>query len=183
MTHRRAVTTTVGSVARDLLRRPREILVRQWNWKSALFSALFRGAIFFAVNASAGWRAATGAMAAEFAYRSLTAGFYGSIAQAFRRAEPRWAATLVVMVATPAVAHSLEFFIHWLRGTPKLALSVAVSIGFTILASLFNLHAMRHGAMVVGDEGATLASDMKRMPRIIVSFVLSIFGRGSRPLR
>jgi hypothetical protein len=38
-----------------------------WNYKSAVTSALIRGALFFAANVSAGWEAATGAFLAEFA--------------------------------------------------------------------------------------------------------------------
>jgi hypothetical protein len=37
--------------------RPGELLLRQWNWKSALFSSVIRALIFLFANLTAGWRA------------------------------------------------------------------------------------------------------------------------------
>jgi hypothetical protein len=37
--------------------------------------------------------AAEGAMLAEFVYRGITAGFYGALTQAFRKAAPVWKAS------------------------------------------------------------------------------------------
>ena len=54
-----------------------------WNWKSAVVSALCRASIFFVINISAGWDAALAAMQVEFAYRAVAAGFYGSLTQYF----------------------------------------------------------------------------------------------------
>src|SRR5258706_5976985 len=101
----------------NLCRRPRVLLIENWNWKSALFSSIIRALIFLFANLAAGWRAATGAMLAEFAYRAVSAGFYGAITQAFRRAEPAWAAGIAVIVIVPLVSHSIELTIHLMRGT------------------------------------------------------------------
>jgi hypothetical protein len=146
-------------------------LVRTWNWKSAVFSSTLRAGIFFSTNLTAGWRAATGAMMAEFIYRAATAGFYGAITQAFRRAEPPWTAGVVVMILLPVSSHSVELAVHLLRGTPKLAASLIASVGMTIVSTLFNLYAMRRGALVVGQEGKSVRSDLRRMPRLICGFV------------
>jgi hypothetical protein len=81
-------TGTVWDVLNELRRNPVELLVRQWNWKSALFSSVLRALIFLFANLTAGWRAAAGAMAAEFVFRAVTSGFYGSLTQAFRKAQP-----------------------------------------------------------------------------------------------
>jgi hypothetical protein len=109
----------VLDVLADLLRHPWEHLIRRWNWKSALTSAIIRAGIFFSTNLTAGMRAAVGAMLAEFSYRVITSGFYGSATQAFRRAEPAWAAAAAVMILLPLASHSIEFLIHWLRGQPR----------------------------------------------------------------
>lgn len=162
---------TVGDALRDLARHPVEHLIRRWNWKSALTSAILRGAIFFAANLSAGMRAAAGAMMAEFLFRTATTGFYGAITQAFRRAEPAWLAAVTAMVLLPLASHSLEFVIHWLRGTPNLARSIAASVVFTVLSTLFNLYAMRRGVLIVGEERKSFWEDMRAMPRIIASFL------------
>ena len=147
------------------------MLIARWNWKSSLFSSIFRALVFLCANLTAGWRAATGAMLAEFVYRAISAGFYGAITQAFREAEPAWAASLVATVLVPLISHSIELTIHILRGTPKIITSIIASICFTIVSTLFNLYAMRRGALVVGDGGETVTSDLKRVPALISGFV------------
>lgn len=165
---------TVGAVLVSLFRHPVDHFIRRWNWKSALLSSLLRGAIFFCTNLLAGWHAALGAMLAEFVFRTATSGFYGSLTQAFRKAKPRWAATAATMVLLPMVSHSLEFMVHWLRGTPKLGLSIASSMIFTAVSTAFNLYAMRKGALIVGDGHRPLAHDLKVMPGLILSFLIGV---------
>jgi hypothetical protein len=144
-----------------------------WNYKTAVLSALVRAGIFFAVNAKAGYDAATAAMVTEFCFRFATSGFYGALTQTFRRVEPSWAGTVGAMLLLPALAHSLEFVVHSWRGTPELAASMAASIAFTMLSTAFNLFAMRRGALVVGAGTRTLADDLRAMPRLVVLFVAS----------
>lgn len=167
---------TPGGVLWSLLRDPIPLLIHRWNWKSALFSSTMRAAVFFFANLSSGLDAATGALTAEFLYRALTAGFYGALTQAFRQAEPRWAATVVVIVGVPGVSHAIEFLVHWLRGTPNLRTSILASLCFTMFSTLFNLHAMRRGVLIVGSGEKTLAGDMRSLPETIWTFVASGFG-------
>lgn len=162
---------TLFSVFRDLCQRPGEMLVRRWNWKSAIFSSLVRALLFFFANLAAGWRAAAGAFLAELMYRGITAGFYGALTQAFRRVEPAWTAGVTVMILLPLVSHSIEFAVHLLRGTPKLLHSMIVSCCFTVLSTLFNLYCMRKGVLVVGKDAGSVASDLRRMPVLIAGFV------------
>ena len=131
---------TVRDAVARLLANPHELLIRHWNWKSAVFSSTIRAGIFFATNLTAGWRTATAAMFAEFAYRSITAGFYGAMTQAFREAEPEWAAAFTVMLLVPTVSHSIELAVHLLRGTPNLLASLCASIIFTMVFTQFNLY-------------------------------------------
>ena len=130
-----------------------------------------RGGIFFAANWSAGWHAAVGAMLTEFVWRTAVSGFYGSITQSFRRAEPAWLAALFITVLLPLTSHGLEFVIHYLRGTPNLGRSVAASVSFTALATAFNLYAMRRGVLVVDEGQRSLAEDMRAMPAMIAGFL------------
>lgn len=169
--------TTAGAVLLNLARDPVQ-LVRRWNWKSALLSPIFRAAIFFFANLTAGIWAALGAMGAEFTFRSLGSGFYGALTQSLRRVEPHWQARLAALLLLPAVNHSLEFLVHWLRGTPNLKTSVLASLCFTTISSLFHLHVMRHGALIVGEGAQSLWADLKRMPRLVLSFLI---GSRSRP--
>jgi hypothetical protein len=153
---------------------PYELLVRRWNWKSAFFSALFRGGIFFSANWRAGWRAAVGAMLVEFAWRTATSGGWGAMTQQLSKVRPRWQAIAGTMFVIPAIAHTVEFTIHYLRGTPCLARSIFVSICFTQISDLFNLYAMTHGAMLVGEEARTFGEDLRRVPALIAGFVLVV---------
>jgi hypothetical protein len=165
---------TVGAVLVSLFRHPVDHFIRRWNWKSALLSSLLRGAIFFCTNLLAGWHAALGAMLAEFTFRTATSGFYSSLTQSFRKARPRWAATAATMVLLPLVSHSLEFMVHWLRGTPKLGLSIASSMAFTAISTAFNLYAMGKGALIVGDGHRSLSHDLRLMPGLILSFLIGV---------
>ncbi len=151
---------------------PVELFIRRWNWKSAMFSALMRGGIFFTVNLKAGWRAAVGAMLVEFAWRTATSGGWGAVTQMLRKVKPDWQAVLGAMLVVPAVSHSIEFTIHYTRGTPVLARSILTSICFTQISNLFNLYAMRKGALIVGAEARPLSEDMKRVPALIGGFLL-----------
>jgi hypothetical protein len=164
---------TVGAVLKSLALHPIDHLIRRWNWKSALLSSLLRGALFFSTNLVAGWHAALGALVAEFVFRSVTSGFYGSITEAFRKARPAWVATATAIVLLPVVSHTLEFFVHWLRGTPKLALSIGVSIAFTAVSTAFNLYAMRRGVLIVGGGRRSLGHDLRLIPGLIVSFIMA----------
>ena len=156
---------------RALIRNPAALLIRRWNWKSALLSSLFRAAIFFVANLAAGWRAALAAMSVELLYRGISAGFFGALTQAFRRAQPAWLAATAAMVLLPLASHSLEFTVHLARGTPKLIASIISSVVFTVLSTLFHLYAMRRGVLIVGSESRSFAADFRAMPRIVAGFL------------
>jgi hypothetical protein len=145
-----------------------------WNWKAALFSSLYRGALFFFANLGAGVHSALGAMTAEFAYRGVTAGFYGGVTQAVSQSHPRKAAAATALIVV--FSHTIEFSIHWLRGTPNLRTSIAASACFTILSTLFNLHAMRRGVMVTGSGSSSFLEDLRALPRTLASFGASLLG-------
>ena len=156
-----------------LVRHPWRYVISRWNYKSAVMSAIIRGPIFFVSNLPAGLEAASGAMVAECLFRLATAGLYGAMTQAFRRVEPPIAATIAAMLLLPLVAHTGELLLHWLRGTPRLAESLAASIVFTVLSTSFNLFAMRRGALITGHDSRPLLHDLARMPALFVAFVMS----------
>lgn len=164
---------TVTDVLADVWAHPGEHLLRRWNWKSAVTSALIRGVLFFSTNFRSGWRAAAGAMIAEFIYRTAISGFYGSITQSFRHAEPAWAAALFVMVVLPVTSHAIEFTVHYLRGTPQLLPSIIVSVIFTAVATMFNYYAMRRGVLVVDEGRGSMLDDFKAMPRVLGGFLIA----------
>jgi len=164
---------TVSAVFCGILRHPFRHLLRRWNWKSAVLSSLLRAPIFFFTNLMAGWHAALGAMLAELVFRAVTSGFYGAITESFSLARPPWAATTVAMVALPILAHSMEFVVHWVRGTPNLGLSIATSVIFTALSTAFNLYAMRRGILVTSRNGKSLGHDLSQIPPLLLAFILA----------
>lgn len=167
---------SLAFVLRELARHPVRELLWKWNYKSAITSSALRGALFFVTNLSAGLEAAAGALGAELALRLTTAGFYGALTQALRRVDPPRTGTLGAMIILPCLAHGLELSVHWSRGTPNLALSLIVSMSLTAVTTAFNLFAMRHGALVVGErDSASLWTDLRRMPRLLWRFVLLLF--------
>jgi len=176
-------SVSVKQAFRRLFRHPFDYLIRRWNWKSAILSSLLRAAIFFFANLSAGLNAAVAAMNTEFLFRGVTSGFYGAFTENFREAEPPWAAALTVMVFLPLVAHSVEFLVHWLRGTQKLVPSIISSVVFTALSTLFNLYAMRRGALVVGIHKRSLSHDLRRIPRLLLEFITLLPRLALRGLR
>ena len=164
---------TAGQVVRLIARHPWRYVGSRWNYKSAVMSSLFRAQIFLLANLAAGPEAAIAAMIAEFLFRFGMAGIYGALTQAFRHVEPARTGTLACMGLLPLVGHSLEFGVHWLRGTPELAVSMAASIAFTLLSTAFNLFAMRRGALIIGEGSRPLLHDLVRMPALLAAFILS----------
>jgi hypothetical protein len=164
---------TVWGVIRALISNPHRMLLEHWNWKAALFSSTIRAVLFLFANLTAGWQSATAAMLAEVLYRAATAGFYGAITQAFRKAEPAWAGRVAAIVLLPGVSHLLESAVHLLRGAPHIITSVATSVCSTVLSTLFNLYAMQRGALVVGAEALPLSADLRRMPELIGGFLVA----------
>lgn len=144
---------------------------RHWNYKSALFSSTIRALLFLFANLRSGWHAATGAMLAEFIYRAITAGFYGALTQSFRRVQPPWKGTLGALLIVPLITHTIEFTLHYLRGTPNLKTSMIASICFTFVSTSFNLFAMRRGALVSGRDAWSIADDMRALPALIAGFL------------
>ncbi|MBZ5661926.1 MAG: hypothetical protein LAO08_16115 [Acidobacteriia bacterium] len=165
---------TVGEVIAGLARHPVRNLFARWNWKAALLSSLLRGLIFFCTNLISGWHAAVGALLAEFALRAATSGFYGAITEALSAAQPPWAATAAAMVVLPCLAHTLEFLVHWLRGTPKLGLSIGTSMIFTAFSTAFNLFAMRRGVLITHGDSKPLSHDLGRVPPLLWEFVSAV---------
>lgn len=142
-----------------------------WNWKAALTSSIVRGAVFFAVNLTAGVDAARAALITELALRALTSGFYGAITARFRRMEPQWAATVTVSTLLPLLSHAVEWWVHWLRHTEALAASIAASACLTVVSTAFNLHIMRQGVLIVGTGSQPLRQDLRALPRLVATFV------------
>ena len=136
-----------------------------------MLSSLLRATLFFATNLAAGLPAAIAAMKTELVFRGITSGFYGALTEAFREAEPPWAAALTVMFLLPVANHSIELLVHWMRGTQKLLPSIVASVILTAFSTLFNFYVMRRGVLIVGAGRHSLGKDLLKLPRLVVDFV------------
>jgi hypothetical protein len=114
------------------------------------------------------------AVAAESIFCAATAGFFGAIVQLFRLAQPQWLALLLLTVVLPTLFQSLEYLLHWMRGTPHLRLAEIVSAGVSVLSTLFNWYIMRRNTLLVGSEGRRFSSDLARLPRLLLGFVTAL---------
>jgi len=137
---------------------------RIWNWKSALVSALLRAPIFFLANVQAGLDAATAAFATEFAYRVVSAGFYGALTGFFARLRSARAATLQAVILMPALAHGLEYLVHASAGTPHIAPALAASVAVSMCTTRFSLFLMRRNLFIPGRQ--SLAADLRGLVRL-----------------
>jgi hypothetical protein len=162
----------VREVIVEIARHPVKVLVRRWNWKTALLSTLLRGAIFFGSTVPEGLRPAAAALGRDVLFRVPLGGFYGAVGQAFSNATPAWASYVIVMVIVPAVAHVAEFLVHWTGGTPRLGTAITISIAFSAFSALFNLFLMRRGALLVAGAGEGFGTDLRRLPRLLGEFLL-----------
>src|SRR5262249_33364105 len=159
-----------------LLTHPQRILLL-WNWKSAYLSIALRAPIFFVAAIRRGATATLSAVLTECVYCMITAGFYGAVVQNLRNARPAWLTALFLAFVLPSTFQILEFLLHRARGTPHLRIAEIVSITISAISSLFNWYAMRRGALLVGSEGTTFRSDLRRLPGLLLKFVMELPNR------
>lgn len=169
-------------VFRNLMRHPIEILIWRWNWKAALLSALLRSPIFFATYLfkKEGIKIAFGAAAAQFVFRALFGGVNGAIIQSFSKVEPAWHAVLTIPIILAAFSHIIEFIVQTVydnsydlnaNSSAKFR-AILISVAISVISAVFNLFAMRRGALLVKDEtGQSIWRDLRRMPWLALEFI------------
>ena len=167
-----ALDTTLGAALRDIVLRPRTTLFAAWSWKAAAISAVIRATTFFATNLRAGSHKALRAMLVEAVFAIFAAGLLGAVSQRLRLARPVWATALVVWLLMPLLMLLAQMTVHHAAGTPHLGTGLVVSFCFASISSCFSWYAMRRGAMLGGDESTPLAHDLRKMPGIVLDFVL-----------
>lgn len=168
----------VIDVFRDLIRHPIKAIVLRWNWKAAVLSALLRAPIFFFtyIFKKDGLKLALGAAIAQSIFRFIFGGVNGSIIQSFSRVEPAWHAVLTVPIVLAIFSHIVEYFVQTLydnqTGVNGKSNAILVSIIVSAISAIFNLFAMRRGALLVKDESQqSIWRDLKRMPWLALEFI------------
>ncbi len=157
----------------QMLRHPLTLLA-DWNWKAALFSAMIRGAIFFATNLRAGHTEAIRATAVELIYATVAAGFAGAITQRLRHAVPVRLTATVVCIAIPIMMLSLQALVHTITGTTHMETGLIASFLFASVATAFNWFSMSRGAFVTGQNRSFLR-DLILVPKLLGQFITAPF--------
>jgi len=167
----------VVDVLRYIVRHPVEALIWRWNWKAAVLSALLRAPIFFfSYFRKDGLKMAIGAAAAQSVFRILFGGANGSIIQSFSKVEPAWHAVLTVPLVLATFSHIIEFAVQTVfdgqTGAASKGTAILLSVIISAMSAIFNLFAMRRGALLVKDESQqSIWRDLTRMPKLAAEFI------------
>jgi hypothetical protein len=174
-----AKAKTWFGVTSTLFRHPIKEILWRWNWKTAILSASMRAAIFLFIylQQRQGLLLSLGAFSIQFALRAFVGGVSGSIIQSYSRVQPAWHAVVSVPLAVVFLSHILEFsvqaFYDSVTESTVGTRAVIVSILVSAISILFNLFAMQRGALLVQvEEQPTLWADLKRLPAIVIEFLL-----------
>jgi len=170
-------------VLAEICRNPKRFLFDSWNWKAAVLSVLYRAPVFIISTERHGLQTMVTAGIVESIFRIVITGVDASITQAVKWAEPQWMVAIVVLAAIPGGTVALEAVFHWLAATPNLRAGLTASIVLSVFSSAFNWFSMRSGALLVGRESSSFATDLACMPTLIGRFVASpalIVWRGAK---
>lgn len=180
---------SVADVFDNLFHHPWQLLTR-WNWKAVLLAMLVRGGFYFTIYkiSRESWLVTLTAVLVELFFRFFTTGIAGALVQSFRKATPVWLANVIVSIMLPAFSHTVEFITHYVQeryffdvfaasqnGVARKR-AFAISVLFSVVSVLFNLHAMRRGVLLVGagEDTQSLKDDFKQIPLIVVEFVIAL---------
>ena len=158
---------TVRHVLAFIARHPLRFVLSRWNWKAGLVSAAMRGTIFFAATLSGGLATAARTLLVDVTFRIPLSGLCAAVIQEVRHAEPVWAAAAVAFVAVPVAAHAVEIAVHSIAQTPGLWRGVGGSIALSIGSSAIEWLLMGRQILLVGPEGRSLGSDVRRLLQML----------------
>jgi hypothetical protein len=161
----------VVAVLSDLVRHPAQTFYHSWNWKAALLSAMLRAPLFLVATLRQGVEAVSIAVVAEAVYSAAISGCYGAAVQKLRRAHPLWASGVLILVIFPGLLLWFDYLVHLYTGMSNLKGGMLAAGSLSVLSSLFNWYLMSRDSLLVGKEGRSFASDLKRMPRMVVDFL------------
>jgi hypothetical protein len=167
-----ATPISVGQALGGLLRNPMQLLLR-WNGKAALLSAIFRGGVFLVASLKSHHAGRSHAVLAEAMFGAGIMGFFGTVTQALRLAEPQWLAELLLAGVFPLLFQVGDICFHSALGTQTFRAGMIASAVFTALSALFNLYIMRRGTLLVGEESSPFAEDLVALPKLALMFVIS----------
>lgn len=141
-----------------------------WNWKVSMLTAVLRGCACILALRHMEVRARDHFGMVEAAYVLLTCGFFSALQQQSLKIGREALAWLACVVVVPLTSLGCDAALHfWLDGRQTRQLGVAGLI-FTILSATLHWHMIRNGALLVGEESHSLATDLKRIPRLVGAY-------------
>ncbi|MGA7524558.1 MAG: hypothetical protein WBW84_19060 [Acidobacteriaceae bacterium] len=144
-----------------------------WNWKVALLTAVLRGGACVAALRHVEVHARRHFGIVEAGFVLLTCGFFSALQQQSLHLRTERLAWLVCVVVVPLTSLGMDAGLHfWLDGPRTEQLGVA-ALAFTIISATFHWHMIRNGALLVGKEAHTLGTDLRRIPRLLLSYFLA----------
>jgi hypothetical protein len=112
---------SLATALRGLLRSPFRALIEEFNWKTALISAILRAILFFFNNLRSGHQLALKATLVEAVFAISAMGVFGAVTERILNARPVWLTGLMVWLAIPATMLSTQYCVHRFFGTPPIA--------------------------------------------------------------
>ena len=141
-----------------------------WNWKVALLTAVLRGLACVAALWHMERHARDHFGMVEAAFVLVTCGFFSALQQQSLELRTELVAWLACVVVVPLTSLSCDAALHfWLDGRQTRQLGVA-GLVFTIVSATFHWHMIRNGALLVGEESHSLATDLKRIPKLVGTY-------------
>ena len=108
----------------------------------------------------------------ELAYVTATAGLYAGLQQRALGLRSRLLGNSVIVLLVPGLAQALDWLAHRFVGAPVPTRAIAAASIFTLVSALFHLHVMRRGVFLTGHRGQSLLDDFRRVPRLLLGFVM-----------
>lgn len=141
-----------------------------WNWKVALMTAVLRGLACVAALRHMETHARNHFGVVEAAFVLLTCGFFSALQQQSLSIRSEILAWFSCVVFVPLTSLGCDAALHfWLDGRQTRQLGVPALV-FTVLSATMHWHIIRNGALLVGEESHTLATDLKRIPTLIGTY-------------
>ena len=103
---------------------------------------------------------------------TLTAGLYAGLQQKALGVRRRWLGDLAIVAGVPGLSQLVDWTVHKAMGAPIPHRALAIVCAFTLISALFHRHVMRRGGFLTGGSGHSLREDFRRIPQLVVSFVL-----------
>jgi hypothetical protein len=141
-----------------------------WNWKVGLMTAVLRGLACVAALRHMEVHARNHFGVVEAAFVLVTCGFFSALQQQSLAIRSELLAWFSCVVVVPLTSLGCDAGLHfWLDGRQTRQLGLPALV-FTVVSATFHWHMIRNGALLVGEESHSLATDLKRIPRLVGTY-------------